>query len=199
MIDLASARAALGRTGIVLPDAVPAHPLLAGRREIGRGEYSIVLEKAEDPERVFKVLTSPADYFLYTADDRPRGPHFPVLFADHGTIGRASSGYPFRLVEMEHLYPLTPGSAAARLADDLLAAYWEGCQRWRELGNNMGRVALYHLGTATPGVEPGIAAALVALSDFTEAYQVLPDILNADNLMVRKDGTLVFSDPVFLG
>ena len=29
-------------------------------------------------------------------------------------------------------------------------------------------------------------------------YQVLPDILNANNLMMRADGTLVFSDPVFI-
>ena len=35
-------------------------------------------------------------------------------------------------------------------------------------------------------------------SDFVEEYQVLPDLLNANNLMMRKDGTLVFSDPVFI-
>ena len=40
--------------------------------------------------------------------------------------------------------------------------------------------------------------AIRALSDFVDSYQVLPDILNANNLMVRKDGTLVFSDPVFI-
>jgi len=40
--------------------------------------------------------------------------------------------------------------------------------------------------------------ALRALSDFVEEYQVLPDILNANNLMMRTDGTLVFSDPVFI-
>ena len=26
----------------------------------------------------------------------------------------------------------------------------------------------------------------------------LPDLIKADNLMMRKDGTLVFSDPVFM-
>ena len=71
MIDLAAARVQFGRGGVLLPDPVPAHPLLDGRKEIGRGEYSIVLDNG-DGERVYKIVSSPADYFLYTADDRPR-------------------------------------------------------------------------------------------------------------------------------
>lgn len=198
MIDIAAARQALGRADITLPDPVPEHPLLAGRREIGRGEYSIVLD-AERPERVLKVVSSPADYFLYTADDRPTGPHFPQVFEDHGVIGRALSGYPFHLLEMERLYPLAPGTAAARLAQDLTEEYWRGCQQWVHLGSNMGRIALYHLVQGPRIGSPGLHAALAALSDFIEAYQVHPDILNTDNMMMRRDGTLVFSDPVFIG
>jgi hypothetical protein len=48
------------------------------------------------------------------------------------------------------------------------------------------------------GVGDSLQQALAALSDFVEAYQVLPDLLNANNLMMRTDGTLVFSDPVFI-
>lgn len=197
MVD-AAARAGFGRADILLPDPVPRHPLLDGLPEIGRGEYSIVLDKG-DGERVLKVVSSPADYFLYTADDRPRGPHFPVIHADHGVIGRARSGYPFHLIEMEHLWPLAPGSKAASLAQSLIDAYFEGCREWAKLGTNMGRLALYHLTQSPPsGIEPPLLEAVRALSDFTENYQVQPDILNADNLMVRRDGTLVFSDPVFI-
>ena len=47
-------------------------------------------------------------------------------------------------------------------------------------------------------INQSLQQALKALSDFVEDYQVLPDILNANNLMMRKDGTLVFSDPVFI-
>lgn len=197
MIDLAAARAKLGREALRLPDPVPAHPLLDGQVELGRGEYSIVLEHP-DPERVFKVISSPADLFLYTADDRPQGLHFPVVFADHGVIGRAQSGYPFHLLEMERLYPLQPGTPAAAMAERLIEAYWAACQNWQQLGPDMGRVALYHLSLHPPPLEPTLVAALKALSDFVEEYQVLPDILNADNLMTRKDGTMVFSDPVFI-
>lgn len=39
MIDIADARERMGREPVILPDAVPDHPLLAGRTEIGRGEY----------------------------------------------------------------------------------------------------------------------------------------------------------------
>ncbi|MBC9071661.1 hypothetical protein IAI53_06755 [Thauera sp. CAU 1555] len=197
MIDLAEARARLGRESVVLPDPVPEHPLLAGKREIGRGEYSIVLDKG-DGERVYKVISSPADYFLYTAEDRPRGKHFPVIHADHGIIGRASSGYPFHLIEMERLYPLQQDTPAADLASRLIEFYWSACQQWSRLGMDMGRIALYHMTVNPLDVSDSLQQAIKALSDFVEEYQVLPDILNANNLMMRKDGTLVFSDPVFI-
>ena len=88
MIDFNCAPEGAGRKQLILPDPVPPHPLLDGKTEIGRGEYSIVLDKG-DGERVYKVVSSPADYFLYTAEDRPRGEHFPIIHADHGVIGRA--------------------------------------------------------------------------------------------------------------
>ena len=197
MIDLAAARATLGRESVRLPDAIPAHPLLAGRAEIGRGEYSIVLDHP-GPERVYKVISSPADLFLYTADDRPQGQHFPRVFTSHGVIGRAASGYPFHLLEVERLYPLDTDSHAAELAATLIDVYWSACQQWKQLGPDMGRIALYHLTKNPPAIDPGILDAVTQLSDFVEAYEVLPDILNANNLMMRKDGTLVFSDPVFI-
>ncbi|MBL8446803.1 MAG: hypothetical protein JNJ44_05235 [Zoogloeaceae bacterium] len=197
MIDLAVARAALGRAPIVLPDPVPDHPLLAGKAELGRGEYSMVLDQG-DGMRVYKVVSSPADYFLYTAEDRPTGPHFPHVIADHGRIGRARSGYPFYLVEMERLFPLSPGHGAAAIAERLIDQYWQGCQQWSQLGVNMGRIALYHMTLGPLDLPSSVAQALKALSDFVEAYQVQPDILNSNNLMMRRDGTLVFSDPVFI-
>ena len=197
MIDLAAARARIGRGGVLLPDPVPAHPLLDGKKEIGRGEYSIVIDKG-DGERVYKIVSSPADYFLYTADDRPCGEHFPVIFADHGVIGRAISGYPLHLIEMEKLYPLDQDSPASDLALRLIDTYWSACEHWSRLGMDMGRIALYHMTVNPLAMTESMQQALKALSDFVEEYHVLPDILNANNLMMRKDGTLVFSDPVFI-
>ena len=87
---------------------------------------------------------------------------------------------------------------AAELALRLIEAYWSGCQQWSRLGVNMGRIALYHMSLNPLAVGDKLQDAIRALSDFVDSYQVLPDILNANNLMVRKDGTLVFSDPVFI-
>lgn len=197
MVDLSTARAKLGRAALLLPDPVPPHPLLDGKPEIGRGEYSIVIDKG-DGERVYKVVSSPADYFLLTAPDRPQGKHFPIVYADHGVVGRAQSGYPFHLLEMERLYPLQDDTPAADLATRLIDVYWSACEQWSRLGMDMGRIALYHMTSNPLEVNDSVQQALRALSDFVEEYHVLPDILNANNLMTRKDGTLVFADPVFI-
>ncbi|MBS0367872.1 MAG: hypothetical protein JSS57_01605 [Proteobacteria bacterium] len=179
-----------------IADPVPVHPLLDGRPELGRGESSIVLD-AGDGERVYKVVSSPADYYYLAADDRPTGIHFPHLYRDHGVVGKASNGYSFRLLEIERLEPISgPAEAVARILSD---AYWQGCEKWANLGVNRGRLALYHIAQAPPpGLPASIVQAIAALSDFIEEYPVQPDILNPHNLMMRTDGTLVFSDPVFL-
>ena len=191
---------ALNRQNVTLPDPVPEHPLLDGKKEIGRGEYSIVLDKG-DGERVYKVITSPADYFLLTADDRPQGPHFPIVYCDHGVIGRAQSGYMFHLLEMERLYPLAPGSTAAYKAAKLIELYWDTCLKWRKLRLDMGTIALQQMIINPNPFLAGqmtILSSLKALSEFIDSYEIKPDLLKADNLMMRKDGTLVFSDPVFI-
>jgi hypothetical protein len=63
----------------------------------------------------------------------------------------------------------------------------------------MGRIALHHLAVSPLGWTDAMQESLKALSAFIEEYDALPDLLKADNLMMRKDGTLVFSDPVFMG
>ena len=196
MIDPPAVLPEAGRALSRLPDPVPAHPLLEGLVEIGRGEFSIVLD-AGDGERVFKVVSSPADYFYLAADDRPTGVHFPRLLADHGVVGKASNGYSFRLLEIERLQPLA--GEAAELGRILVDAYWEGCEKWANMGVNRGRLALYHIAQDPPtGLPASLIQAVSALSDFIEEYPVQPDLLNPANLMMRRDGTLVLSDPVFL-
>lgn len=184
----------------LLPDPIPEHPLLRGRREIGRGESTIVLEAetVDGQERVYKVLSSPTDYAYYTAEDRPTGRHFPVVFADHGTVGRSSRGFPFHIVEVERLYPLRGTGEAAEAATRLSTAYFDACLMWRNLASDMGRIALHHLAVTPMGWSEAVGQSLRSLEVFAEEYGALPDLIKADNLMMRKDGTLVFSDPVFM-
>jgi len=184
----------------MLPDPIPDHPLLRGRREIGRGESTIVLEAdaVDGQEHVYKVLSSPTDYAYYTADDRPSGRHFPVVFADHGSVGRSSRGFPFHIVEVERLYPLPGSGEAAEAATKLSTAYFDACLMWRNLASDMGRIALHHLAVTPMGWSDAVGQSLRSLEVFSEEYGALPDLIKADNLMMRKDGTLVFSDPVFM-
>jgi hypothetical protein len=186
--------------GELLPDPVPDHPLLAGRHEIGRGENTIVLDGdvIDGQERVFKVLSSPTDYAYYTAPDRPTGAHFPVVYADHGIAGRSSRGFPFHIVEIEKLYPLRGTGDAAEVATKLSASYFDACLMWRNLAQDMGRIALHHLVVTPMGWSDTVQQSLKALEGFSDEYGALPDLIKADNLMMRKDGTLVFSDPVFM-
>ncbi len=184
----------------IITDPVPEHPLLKGRPEIGRGESTIVLEAdtVDGQERVYKVLSSPTDYAYYTAPDRPTGRHFPVVFADHGTAGHSSRGFPFYIVEVERLYPLNNHGDAAEVATKISTSYFDACMMWRNLAQDMGRIALHHLAVTPMGWADTMQQSLQALETFSEEYGALPDLIKADNLMMRKDGTLVFSDPVFM-
>ena len=184
----------------IITDPVPDHPLLNGRVEIGRGESTIVLDGdvVDGQARVFKVLSSPTDYAYYTAEDRPTGRHFPVVFADHGTAGRSSRGFPFHIVEVEKLYPLPVAGEAAEVATKISSSYFDACMIWRNLAQDMGRIALHHLVVTPMGWTATVQQSLKALEEFSSEYGALPDLIKADNLMMRLDGTLVFSDPVFM-
>lgn len=186
--------------GEIIPDPVPDHPLLSGRQEIGRGENTIVLDGdvVDGQARVFKVLSSPTDYAYYTAPDRPTGRHFPVVYADHGTVGRSSRGFPFHIVEVEKLYPLPGTGDATELASRISTSYFDACMIWRNLAQDMGRIALHHLVVTPMGWTDAVQQSLKALEGFSGEYGALPDLIKADNLMMRSDGTLVFSDPVFM-
>lgn len=186
--------------GDIIRDPVPDHPLLKVRQEIGRGESTIVLDgdTVDGQERVFKVPSSPTDYAYYTAPDRPTGRHFPVVYADHGTVGKSSRGFPFHIVEVEKLYPLPGDGDAAELATKISTAYFDACMSWRNLAHDMGRIALHHLVVTPMGWTEALRESLRAIEAFSGEYDALPDLIKADNLMMRKDGTLVFSDPVFM-
>ena len=185
---------------VLISDPVPDHPLLRGRKELGRGESTIVVEgdTIDGQERVFKILSSPTDYAYYTADDRPTGRHFPVVFADHGTAGKSSRGFPFHIVEVERLYPLPGDGETAEAATKISTSYFDACMMWRDLAQDMGRIALHHLVVTPFGWADTLQQSLAALEKFSHEYGALPDLIKADNLMMRKDGTLVFSDPVFM-
>lgn len=171
------------------------HPLLQGLTLLGRGEHSMVF--AKDDERVYKLTDCPAAYAILTAEDRPTGEHYPKVFQDFGVVDHAPSG-PLYLVEMERLEPLQAGTAAWLMATDLQQAYMQSCRSWYQLGENMAAMAFNSMLRTPLGLSADVHSALEDLHRFMEENQIRPDLLNRNNMMVRRDGTLVFSDPVFV-
>ncbi|PKO37072.1 MAG: hypothetical protein CVU33_14900, partial [Betaproteobacteria bacterium HGW-Betaproteobacteria-6] len=84
------------------------------------------------------------------------------------------------------------------VATKLSSSYFDACMMWRNLAQDMGRIALHHLVVTPMGWTDALKESLKAVEDFSTEYGALPDLIKADNLMMRKDGTLVFSDPVFM-
>jgi hypothetical protein len=84
------------------------------------------------------------------------------------------------------------------VATKLTSSYYDACLMWRNLAQDMGRIALHHLTVTPMGWSDAVKESLQALEVFSDEYGALPDLIKADNLMMRKDGTLVFSDPVFM-
>lgn len=187
-----------GSGRVVTDEPIPAHSLLQGKTELGRGESCIVLDKGDD-ERVYKIVTCPATYAFLASPERPAGDHYPRLFTDHGKIGETRQGFPIYLLEMEKLYPLDATTEAYVQAEKIRLAYLEGCHRWASWAGGMGAMALLSMTRTPMGFSSDILEALQKLSVFVEEFQALPDLLNKNNLMMRKDGTLVFADPIFLG
>lgn len=176
----------------------PTPPMLRDLRVIGRGEHCVVFD-AGDGRSVFKLIACPLTYAFYAGADRPRGPHYPALLADHGKVGETAGGKPVFLVELEKLLPLAEGSEAARVATLIAGTYFEACRKWTSFGDQMGRLALGTVMRTPLGLSDDLCEALAALEAFVEDFAVLPDLLNRGNIMMRADGTLVFSDPVYLG
>ena len=96
------------------------------------------------------------------------------------------------------MYPLTGSGGAVEVAAHIASSYCEACRIWRNLAHDMGRIALHHLVVTPMGWTETVQQSLKALERFSCEYDALPDLIKADNLMMRKDGTLVFSDPVFM-
>lgn len=172
------------------------HPALEGREQIGEGEHCRVY--ALDGDRVLKVTDCPATHAFLTDKDAPRGRHYPVIHRDYGQVGRNGRGHPIYMVEMERLLPLEVGTLPWAVANTIGAAYQAGCRSWMAFGENMSTLAFSSLLRTPLGLSQDIFEALQGLYHFVEDNQLRADFLKPENMMVRADGTLVFSDPVFV-
>lgn len=172
------------------------HPAFDGLEMIGEGEYSRVY--ALDEERVLKVMDCAATHAFLTDSARPRNRHYPIVHRDYGEVGRTDRGHPLYMVEMERLQPLEVGSLPWALAGNIARSYEEGCRSFVQFGESMTMLAFRGLLRTPLGLSEDLSEALASLYRFVEDNQLRADFLKTDNIMVRRDGTLVFSDPVFV-
>ena len=178
-------------------ESLPDDPRIRGRLELGRGARSVTLDGGKD--EVLKILACPASYLFLTDPTGPKGPHFPEVFEDCGVIGETRDGYPLHLLRMERLFPLVGPSAALEMARHLQNGYFEACQAWWGFSEDMGRLALSSMArAASPYWPESVRDALRGLERFLDEVRAEPDLLHLSNMMMRADGTLVLSDPVFI-
>ena len=171
-------------------------PRLEGLPQIGEGEHCRVYDEGNG--RVLKVTDCPAAHTFLTDPDSPRGRHYPVVHADYGEVGRTERGLPIYMVEMERLLPLEVGTLPWAVARTISSTYEQGCRSWMSFGENMTTLAFGSLLRTPLGLSQDIHDALQGLYGFVQSNQLRADFLKTENMMMREDGTLVFSDPVFV-
>ena len=83
------------------------HPLVQGRTRLARGVYSVVFDGQES---VFKLTIDRVAYELAEEQANWKCRGLPFTLGLHGEIGWTEDGIPLKLIELEHLAPLSRGS-----------------------------------------------------------------------------------------
>ena len=176
------------------------HPLLAGRKVIGRGAFSLVFEGTKK-NTVLKLTVDSCNYFMlncwaYRVEHR----HFPRVVERHGDIDVVrinGHDYPLFLFEIEKLQHLERGTDSYRLArllrqsantasSGVLWKMEEDVRATVTLGSMMKDAALPR----------SVRNALGQLEEFCSNYEDFGLDLHMGNMMQRKNGELVLTDPL---
>jgi hypothetical protein len=172
------------------------HPLLTGKKSIGRGCFSAVFEGGKNT--VLKLTADSVNYKMLNSFDCVRRRHFPKVVADHKRVGAimiAGMEYPIFLYEVEKLQRLHRLSDAGRLA-------WKLASRQRHWG--LSDYTNFSASVMTVGdmsrdakLPRGVRNALAELERFilTCADGILD--MHFGNFMQRSNGDLVITDPLF--
>lgn len=176
------------------------HPLVAGRKIIGRGCFSLVFEGTKK-NTVLKMTMDDIGYWML--NDYCMGVkhhHFPRVVESHGDIGETMIGkelFPIYLFEMERLVKLQSGSPAARLARLItqtsgttsmsLNSHWKEDHHAQEVLGNM---------MANKQLPRSVRNALTKLCDFCHNFPGGMMDMHTGNFMQRRNGELVMIDPI---
>ena len=172
--------------------AIAGNPLLAGKKPIGRGAFSMVFDGPK-PSSVLKLTIDRAGYYLLNCwVAGAKGKHFPRVRKNHKDIGVTTvkgEDYPIYLFEMERLLPNRRGTPARKEADAIQeSSYHRG---GRTTGDCIGAIA----NDKSAAISRSVRNALQDLEVFAGNYDNLEIDMHSGNFMQRKDGTLVITDP----
>lgn len=176
------------------------HPLLEGKKPIGRGCFSAIFEGTRK-NTVLKLTVDDIGYWLFNCwAAKVEHRHFPRIIDSHGDIGTVKLGgtdYPLFLFEMEKLEKIQHGTDTKRLAmkiqDTARTASNKACLWMRDDLRSAMMVQHMMQDTALPR---SIRNALGQLENFCCNYPDGQMDLHINNMMQRKNGDLVITDPL---
>lgn len=176
------------------------HPLLEGKKPIGRGCFSAIFEGTRK-NTVLKLTVDDIGYWLLNCwATKVEHKHFPRIVDRHGDIGTVKLGgtdYPLFLFEMEKLEKIKPGSDAKKLARRIQGVAQTASNKaglW--MRDDLRSVMMAQHMMQDTALPRSIRNALGQLENFCCNYPGGQMDLHMNNMMQRKNGELVITDPL---
>lgn len=176
------------------------HPLLDGKKLLGRGAFSMVFEGTRK-NTVLKLTVDDIGYYAFNdwaVGCRHR--HFPRIVKSHGDVGDTRINrrdYSLFLYEMERLAPLEVGSEARKLARRIMnvGATASGKYHWRT-GEDVRAMLTFGEMVRDKSIPRSVRNAIQQLEEFCGSVPGGSVDLHMRNMMMRKNGDLVIVDPL---
>ena len=174
------------------------HPLLEGKKLIGRGVFSMVFEGTRK-NTVLKMTVDDIGYYAFNdwaVGCRHR--HFPRIIQSEGDIGSAKINGKDRsiyLFEMERLEKLT--GEARKLARQVMnvGATASGKYHWKT-GDDIRAMLTFGEMARDKSLPRSVRNAIQQLEEFCGNVPGGSVDLHMNNMMQRKNGDLVIIDPI---
>lgn len=176
------------------------HPLLEGKKPIGRGCFSAIFEGTRK-NTVLKLTVNDIGYWLFNCwATKVEHRHFPRIIDRHGDIGTVKlrgTDYPLFLFEMEKLEELQPNTDTKRLAKRIQTSVATASSKaglWMRDDLRSAMMVQHMMKDVT--LPRSIRNALGQLENFCCDYSGGQIDLHMGNMMQRKNGEFVITDPL---
>lgn len=170
------------------------HPLLQGKKRLGRGVFSLVFEGSR-PDTVYKMTVDNYNYLVLNGNAATDNEHFPTVVNDHCRIGETSicnQSYPIYLYEMERLEKLRNNTAPNKLASTIAHFSESSPHCWTKSSDILGFLS------QCDSLPNSVRNAFSSLCDWCDTHRPKSMCLDLHrgNFMQRPGGELVMVDPV---